>query len=94
MEPPRRSLGTVAAGMVLTGVSNRWWQNGKAASWRLPTMGFLRAPVIADLLQVSSELGRKARPLSCQWLCSEVHAIRHQGVVVRYALKAAALLGQ
>ena len=47
MEPPRRSLGTVAAGMVLTGVSNRWWQNGKAASWRLPTMGFLRAPVIA-----------------------------------------------
>ena len=47
--------------------------------------------LLQDLLQVSSELGRKARPLSCQWLCSEVHAIRHQGVVVRYALKAALL---
>ena len=54
-------------------------------------MGFYAPLLLQDLLQVSSELGRRARPLSCQWLCSEVHAIRHQGVVVRYALKAALL---
>lgn len=64
------------------------WQSGFMAS---ADNGLLRAPVIARPVAGVVRARPQGTALSCQWLCSKVHAIRHQGVVVRYALKAALL---